>query len=63
MRHENVVLCCLDKGVGIVIMNRKAYIEKLLANVTGTNEFISVSNEKDKTNHSDQQLTIILKAA
>lgn len=51
---------CSDKGSRKGIMSKKEYVEKLLAIVTETNKFITVSKE-DETNHCEQRITAILK--
>lgn len=61
MHNEDVILSRPDNGVEIAIKNRKEHIEKLIATATDTYKFITVPNEKDKTNHCEQQVADILK--
>nr|CAH8870044.1 unnamed protein product [Trichobilharzia regenti] len=61
MNNEEIMLIHPDKSGGIVIMNRKDYISKMLTILSDESKFTKPANEKNLTEQIEQKLTDILR--
>ncbi|CAH8586016.1 unnamed protein product [Dicrocoelium dendriticum] len=56
-RNEEIVLCKPDKGAGIVLLDRKDYIDKLTAILSDETKFACIEGERDRTEQVETQIT------
>ena len=55
--RQDILLTKPDKGCGIVIMNRRKYIDKIEDLLSDNSKFLQSDKDKDRTKVNDGQLT------
>ena len=59
--NDDILISRPDKGTGIVLMNRKDYIDKMNALLSDTTKFKKMDMEKDKTAQIEKSLTRLIR--
>ena len=61
-RNRDIMLLKPDKGMGIVVMNRKDYLQKMYSIVQDESKFQKLNLRSDPTEQTEKQINGLLKS-